>query len=462
MLSKGGQASSSTYTFSSQPKPVAGTRKKYRDPNEVVDATLYRDPKETCITWDKRVHRGNTYSMYTQNAIKEALEQAENPPAPAVRRKRKPQEKSLFDMPLPTQERVPVDLTDNLTAKEEAPVLDTVEAQTDEFLPEPPAEQYQPQKTGVDMSTQVEDGELFIFDAEVEPILEVLINKTLEQSIMEVEEEFELDSMQEFKVEWFKRQEAMMKSWEEQVAEEWVRWNNKEEVLKQRREEKRKEAQVLLKIQATAAAKAHLKGLVPGAIASLSEVAFPDMKGIAIDREFLPQILGQVRKQVESRANADSLIKNIAQKSLKARSAQQKAARQVLIDKFAVMEARRLEEAKIRHGNIRIYIPDASGEPVAIGPIEIDSQKSIAEIEDDVETWVKQNKPELAELFQWGVRMCLRDENGEPIPIDESAALFEAKAGQITMKPKDEPAPDPPDDEQDDQNPDGEDDNADE
>lgn len=28
--------------------------------------------KETCISWDKRVHRGNTYSMYTQNAIKEA------------------------------------------------------------------------------------------------------------------------------------------------------------------------------------------------------------------------------------------------------------------------------------------------------------------------------------------------------------------------------------------------------
>ena len=27
--------------------------------------------KETCISWDKRVHRGNTYSMYTQNAIKE-------------------------------------------------------------------------------------------------------------------------------------------------------------------------------------------------------------------------------------------------------------------------------------------------------------------------------------------------------------------------------------------------------
>jgi hypothetical protein len=216
-----------------------------------------------------------------------------------------------------------------------------------------------------------------------------------------------------------------------------------------------------LKIQALAAAKAHLKGLVPGAIESLSEVAFPDIKGIAINREFLPQILGQVRKQVQSRAGAESTVKDIVRTNMKARSVKQKAARKVLVDKFAVMEARRLEEAKIRHGTIRIYIPDASGKPVAVGPIDIDSQKSIADIESDVETWIKTNRPDLAQLFQWGVRMCLIDENGEPRPVEESAKLFEAKAGQISMLPKDEPAPDPVDDAQDDQKQDGDNDNND-
>merc|ERR1719456_323596 len=97
---KGGQGTASTYSFSSQPKAVSARRKKYREAGE-QDVGMYRDPKETCITWDKRVHRGNTYSMYTQNAIREALEQAETPPAPAVRRKRRPQEKSLFEMGLP-------------------------------------------------------------------------------------------------------------------------------------------------------------------------------------------------------------------------------------------------------------------------------------------------------------------------------------------------------------------------
>ena len=62
------------------------------------------------------------------------------------------------------------------------------DAQTDEFLPEVPPEHYRPQKTGVDVSTQVEDGELFNFEYEVEPILDVLISKTLEQSTMETQD----------------------------------------------------------------------------------------------------------------------------------------------------------------------------------------------------------------------------------------------------------------------------------
>jgi len=436
-----GQTSSSTYSFSSQPKPVSGSRKKYRDPNEVVDASLYRDPKETCITWDKRVHRGNTYSMYTQNAIKEALEQAENPPSPPARMKRRPREKSIFDMPLPEKERVPVDLTDNLVAKEMVPVLDTIETQTDEFLPEPPAEQYRPQKTGIDETTQIEDGDLFVFDFEVEPILEVLINKTLEQSIMEVEEEYELDQMSSFKMEWMKRQAAMMKDWEAQVAEEWVRWGQKQEVLEKKREEKRREAQVLLKIQAMSIAKAHLKNLVPNAVKSLQEEAFPDTKGAAITRDFLPQIFSQVRQQVQSKTAAETVITDIVRRGVKAQSDKQRTARQILVDKWKALEAKRLEEAKTKRGHIRIYVPDENGQPVAIGPIQISNEDSIESVQQLVFEWLQKNQPGLVALFPHGVVMALKDELGELVPVAETAQMFEAKAGQISMLPQEEPAP---------------------
>merc|ERR1719424_315644 len=52
-----------------------------------------------------------------------------------------------------------------------------------------------PAKIGKDAGTQIEDGELFNFDVEVEPILEVLVGKTLERGMMECCEEEELSAM---------------------------------------------------------------------------------------------------------------------------------------------------------------------------------------------------------------------------------------------------------------------------
>ena len=45
------------------------------------------------------------------------------------------------------------------------------------------------------MSTQIWDTDLFSFNREVQPILNVLCNKTLEQAKLEVEEDHELEAM---------------------------------------------------------------------------------------------------------------------------------------------------------------------------------------------------------------------------------------------------------------------------
>merc|ERR1719387_1814709 len=121
---------------------------------------------------------------------------------PQKRRPKRKKEPSPFDMELPRPERNAVNLLPHLVEEVKIVEEDNAEAQTDEFLPEPPPQEYLPQKTGIDAFTQVEDGELFNFNVEVEPLLDVLVNKTLEQSIMEVEEEYELESMKQFKEEW--------------------------------------------------------------------------------------------------------------------------------------------------------------------------------------------------------------------------------------------------------------------
>ena len=70
-----------------------------------------------------------------------------------------------------------------------------VMTQTDAFMDRPPTPLFIPMKIGVDVETQIENGDLFDFDFEVEPILEVLVGKTLEQGLMEVMEEEELAAM---------------------------------------------------------------------------------------------------------------------------------------------------------------------------------------------------------------------------------------------------------------------------
>ena len=63
------------------------------------------------------------------------------------------------------------------------------ETQTDPLLDRPTEPLFVPQSSGADMSTQIEEGELFDFDNEVQPILEVLVGQCLERSFMELLEE---------------------------------------------------------------------------------------------------------------------------------------------------------------------------------------------------------------------------------------------------------------------------------
>jgi len=401
---------------------------------------MYRDLKETSIAWDKRVHRGNTYSMYTQNAVKEAIATAEQEPETKPVRKRKQKESSIFDTTVPPPARVPVDLTKHLVAPEIPVEVTVVEAQTDEFLPETPPEQYQPQKTGMDVSTQVEDGELFHFDKEVEPILDVLINKTLEQSIMEVEEEHELTRMSEFKGEWHERQKVMIANWVKCVDEERVLWQKKEEVKALAREQKRREACVLLKIQALSMAKQHLAGLVSTTVNNLKEVAFPDMKGLAIDRVFLPQLFSRVQQEVrsiqEAKLQTDEIIKSVVQGHVQANA----RALEAHHERNRELERRHLEELQIRQGKVRIFVDSGDGQKIPVGPIQISTKDSIDEVQDRVYRWLEEHEPKIAAAWPWGVAMCL---NGEPVKV--TSELFEAKPGQISMLPKSEPVTEPVD-----------------
>jgi hypothetical protein len=184
------------FRYSSSPKSVKPLphKPKYRDMSASEgDATSY----PINIMTDPRVFRGNTASLnrtdQSQHQLSYKLQKKALPEGCSTssqQRARLPQPWFYFNVhPLVHD----VDLSSFLTEPEIH--VSTCEAalQTDEFRPVPPPRPYVPRKTGVDSSTQIEDvAELFVFDEEIEPLLTVLVSKTLEQAIWEVnsEEEF--------------------------------------------------------------------------------------------------------------------------------------------------------------------------------------------------------------------------------------------------------------------------------
>lgn len=110
------------------------------------------------------------------------------------RAKRKAENRRTVRTPEPVAGRKHIDVQTDLYLEELNDKVPEAIAmtQTDAFINRAPSPLYIPRKSGLDVATQIYDGELFDFNMEVAPILDVIVGKTLEQALMEVNEENEL------------------------------------------------------------------------------------------------------------------------------------------------------------------------------------------------------------------------------------------------------------------------------
>ena len=217
-----------SFTYSSQPHSAPTSKKS--------NNKLYRDNDKgnvfpLSVMADPRIVRGNTHSLAKKISLQTQLDlkatantnvtfisQAltichvihskaekvfvkEDPSRPTFRYEVKPFSNNEIDV---SQYLVEVP---TIVKKQE------VISQTDSFKERPKTPPYVPRKTGVDRSTQVEDvRELFSFDQEVSGMLEVLVSKTLQSALFEVESEAELLSLQ-IEAENFQRTIAIENDW---------------------------------------------------------------------------------------------------------------------------------------------------------------------------------------------------------------------------------------------------------
>ena len=175
-------------------------------------------------------------------------------------------------------------------------------------LPEPPQPLLiWPKKTGIDVECQIEDGDLFNFDEEVQPLVHIIVSKTLEESRREVLEEEELKHVKQQQKKYKKLNEANDKRVKSIEDKEQKRFNehNKKKEQKQKRIELTKTFQK--KLQSRMKAKQYISKLKDDCYNSLSQRKTFKNKD---DNYYFTDLLPELKDLVTEFSKNDYLIVN--------------------------------------------------------------------------------------------------------------------------------------------------------
>jgi hypothetical protein len=186
------------------------------------------------------------------------------------------------------------------------------QVQTDPFIDRPSRPEFVPSKQGIDKSTQIEAGDLFDFDTEVEPILALLVGSTLKQAFAEACAEAELVEMRRSR-DRIERRRAL-------AAAETRRLEEAERRLLEEKEARRLQEHQRLEREARAArladaakfASDYVRGLGDAVIDELDQQGFfYDPIEHDMEMDVLPWLDGQVLDVLARRAAAEKVVEAI-------------------------------------------------------------------------------------------------------------------------------------------------------
>lgn len=227
-----------------QPAPSKMKQSKYRDH---IDG---KDRAELTLMSDPRVVRGSTFALARKIAIAKEEEEKEKAkenqpknetyfsksakvnPSSSSSSSSVSKSQPSYHFDVKPYVNPSIDISSYLVEPEDPnrPRPKNIYSQTDVFAKRPPTPEYIPRKTGIDNSTQIEGngcwGELFDFELEVAPIVEVIVLKTLEQALFEVNSEEELVGLEK---------EAKRFESDKQQELAWMLQKQQEEIQEQKR-----------------------------------------------------------------------------------------------------------------------------------------------------------------------------------------------------------------------------------
>ncbi|KAH8380410.1 hypothetical protein KR009_010556 [Drosophila setifemur] len=194
-----------------------------------------------------------------------------------------------------------------------------IDTQTDLFLEKPPTPPFVPAKVGVDVGTEIGDGELFHFDAEAQPIIDVLVDACIEQSMLEVAHEMELDSLRRKQEEFLAQREAELAELRRLEAEEMRLQAEKERRLRQDAIAKELDEEMQKSVTAAKLLQGHIASLVPEVLENI-EPASDAVKKEQLMKSICPWLSAEVAEEVGHIVDSREILTAIIQEIIKQRA----------------------------------------------------------------------------------------------------------------------------------------------
>jgi len=285
-----------------------------------------------------------------------------------------------------------LDLESYLVEREEVKVNKEVDTQTDTFAPLPAEKPYIPAKRGIDASTQMtEEDQPFHFDRDVAPLLEVLVGKTIEQSLLEVEQEEEIQSISQDLERLLGEKVAENEADRQREQETIDAFIQKEKHKSAQRQRLREQAAVRQKVAALRLMKQVWPELQENASRSLESIGrWRTPVTHVIRSDFLPWLYQETDRALQQRHLGEQLLDDMLVRIV---AEHEDRTRPVCEERRQAREAAEAER-KEREGRVRIFLQASSlglEEDQVVGPIKVSVQDSIKDVEDKIAAWLQEN-----------------------------------------------------------------------
>lgn len=282
------------------------------------------------IMFDRRVARGSTFASAPTLIDGEqsiAARQAEARRRHLTRKRAQVQvcralvARTGSPPPVPGRKHEPVQTETFLEELTEKPDESEVATQTDYFLEKPVLPNYYTSKVCRDACTQIEPGELFDYDTEVQPILEVLVGKTVEQALIEVLEEEEIAALKEQQRRFLELRMAEKAEEQRLVEEERRRKEEKDQRQKQQEKAMKTQQETEERVAAAVLLTGYIAELLPAVLEGLkmSGYLLDEIKA-DVEEGFMPWLMKEVKKEMGNMIESRELLMEIIREILENRA----------------------------------------------------------------------------------------------------------------------------------------------